>query len=290
MTLRRIRPDAIAWLWPWLLVSACATPAQEPARLPPQAGPIEYSFRYSPEPETTDITATLGVVAPGVSMRTNAPEGTFDGTAVHDLYAKSLLTDFDATLVAKGYGVTGTFAKLDDMTYGEKQRAALVLIPTVTLDVRFQDGAPVPYSTVRTQTGQHVGNFTLHRRTQYSAIPTQVSVNGYIELVLYEPLSEQKMWVKKIEVPFQSASATYYRADTQDYYFPTVGDALAGRARVVSTATETPARYDGRPNALAEVLQGAYLPQLTEFSRYFDPKEIEHVMGEAADARSRARF
>ena len=270
---------------------ACATPPPAaPPQMPPAAGPLEYSFSYTPEPETEKLSATLGMVSPQVAIRTTAVDNTFDASAVQALYAKSLLSDFNAVLIAKGYGVTGPYDSIDDMTFGEKQRASLVLVPTVTLDVAFTDGGAAPFSTIRSATGQHHGNFQVHRATQYSRIPTRVTVNGFIELVLYEPLSEQKMWVKKIEVPFQSVDSVYYRADSRDFYFATVGEAVTGRGRVVGSAQEIPPQYDQRPHAVAQVLQGAYEPQLSQFSRYFDPQEITHVMTEAEEARSRARF
>lgn len=270
-----------------------------PIKYPPEVPQRNYQFSYTPLKESSSVKATIGLISPVVTIRTTTGgtdlKMTFkedlDLKFIQDAYTKAFESDINATLIAKGDGVTGPYASLDIMTFGEKDAVNVVLVPTFILEVKFSNGEKTLfYDSDRVRTDKTVGTSRVYKRDNIFEIPGTIVAGGFIELTAYEPLSKQKLWVKKIEVPFEQVSYKFYVFQNWEYHFQTIKDAFDGLATTVSLSREAFTKYDGRLEKLGSMLEKAYAAQLEQFSRYFSPKEMAHVFEDAKKARERARF
>jgi len=103
-----------------------------------------------------------------------------------DVLSESLKTDIDYMLLQKNIRVLGTFTSMDEMTFDQKKRAIYAFSPKIAIVVDEQKIED------RSRGYSERGTFT---------------VRGYITLWLYESITGEKLWVKRIEA--QPVSKTY---------------------------------------------------------------------------------
>ena len=169
----------------------------------------------------------------------------------------SMKTDIEKILVAKGFKITGPFDKLDMMTYPQKQGANLTLTPVINVS------AP---GKIMSQSG--MGTILFPRQEEGVFV-----FSGWIALVMLEPLSGEKMWIKRIEVdpieePFRKK---YYTVQSQG----------REQVRVVE---------DTQEQALASGLNRLYPKVMQQAWTYFHPDEIMNVKKQADEVRKLKRF
>ncbi|MGH8069656.1 MAG: hypothetical protein ACRERE_31325 [Candidatus Entotheonellia bacterium] len=165
--------------------------------------------------------------------------------------------DLDKMLVAKGFKVTGPYDSLDVMTFPDKQTATLTLTPIVDLRATQQP-------TNRTGTGSPL--FPAREEGVYV-------IGGWISLVMLEPLTGEKMWIKRIEV--------------ESFQEPYVHEYIVQQSRqqvIPRTVTDT------RPHALAAALEKIYPEVMQKAWAYFHPEEVLQVKKQAEEARRLKRF
>jgi hypothetical protein len=170
-----------------LASSGCA--AARPAQPPPP--PYEPRFSYKVEAEVQNkVDVTVGVVAPQFSG---------DGTAYwaqqkNDDIARGMIrglrTEIGALLIAKGLNTTGPFDSVDNMTFPEKKSADLVLYPEFDFEAGFR------VSNIRNE--QRTSLLTGTELVLVCDIA--VAPAGAISLIVREPMSGEKVWLKKVEV------------------------------------------------------------------------------------------
>ncbi len=101
-----------------------------------------------------------------------------------------------------------------------------------------------------------------------------MTTSGWVYFIMQEPLSGEKLWVKKLELePIEVQGSEAYAPDHQ---LVTVNDPCLGAYEVPQglKAGETLA-YDGRADAMATTLQKMYPIIMQKFETYLDPAEIE---------------
>jgi hypothetical protein len=103
-------------------------------------------------------------------------------------------TDMEKIIIAKGFNTLGPFESIDEMTYSQKERASLIFVPTFESNMDFQ-GA-------QTQT---LGSRAV---SQEGA----VLVRGSVILAFLEPLTREKVWLKRFDLePFYAPYTTVMR-------------------------------------------------------------------------------
>lgn len=207
-------------------------------RMPPPPPPL--TLHWDPP---SAVTAAGDVTVAIVDAQMGRDQlGTYGDAAYFSSFAQSLDTDTQRLLIAKGLRVTGPFHSFDGMTFPEKKAADLAFVPRIHLEIA--ESYPVNIDQPAALGGQ------LIRRRGH------ISARGFVELTLVEPLSEQKMWMKKVELT-------------------PVSDDVEVDLLMDANGTLNPfhSNKDNRDTALIMLLNASYPPILDALWRYLDFRE-----------------
>lgn len=295
-TLRNLRRSLSFFLYflNVLLFFGCAAKTPQPLLYPEPLPPLAYKFDYTPIKEASSISGTIAIVSPTFAKSPESPAviaGDID--KISGTYLDNLKSDFEETLISKGFSLLGPFSDLEAMTFGEKDKAILALVPSVTLSYRFENS---PNESVfsssdvgaekRIAFGYDAQEHYFHRIEEIVELDGQIIADGHIDLTLYEPLTKEKLWVKQIQVPFEIQPYKAYLRRIR-YELRMLWGEVVNRQ---DGSVELLPAYDSRPRACAKALESVYVSQLSQFSRYFDPKEIALVIKDAEKARKLKRL
>lgn len=215
----------------------------------------DYLFSYDP-PETkppASVKITLSIVSPFYP----------DGDAylsrkykkVSQGWAKSFSTDLDKIIVAKGMTVMGNFDTLDLMTYPDKKNTNLTLSPEFVITEETRKGQPF-YKGGKIHT------------------PVTVRLSGQVRLIMREPLSSEKIWIKSIPV-----------------------DSLEEKGEILSEAVYTrdglmegDVTYNGAEDAVANMIKKLYPSMMDTVWRYLDVQEIKVLKEKSEEVRKLKRY
>ncbi len=285
------------------VVSKSSQPLMYPENLPA----LGYTFDYTPVQETNPVRASIALIAPTYSNSTSAGisftilDDSVKLAATNDEeikkicadYLNSIKSDFNETLIAKGYTLLGPFSNFGEMTYGEKEKSNLALLANVNLKFQFIDTTGqnnVEIFSQRTKSGTREvnGKIVFFKSIQIiGKFSGSLIADGFIELVLVEPLTGEKMWIKQIKIPFEKEPYYYYIQQEGIQDIDIIGNPVGD---MILTNTELLKENDFRPRALAKALEKIYISQLDLFSKYFDPKEISFVIKDAEKVRKLKRY
>lgn len=284
-----------------LLTGACATTTpKQTLKYPEPVPPPQLNFTYNQQKaSSTGVTANIGIldlnINPEISCEGN--DAGFQG--VTSKYSQSLNADFLAALMAKGYTITGPFPKRDEITYADKEKAVLMLEPRLHLTADCNSGAGVVVS--RGEVGTHQGtdamgqSVTVHDLVKITKHHGRLTADATIDILLFEPLTGEKMWIKSIKVPVVDPQDYDFYVENKESFYSLGGltDALLGTTQHVNVGQPTQTvivSSDGRPSALAHQLQSVYVAELDQFNRYFDAREIAQVIEDARKIRKLKRY
>lgn len=268
------------------VVWACGAAEPVPPPRQPQSPPTSPwgdNFTFSWDPPAGDakpLGLTIAVVAPDFP----ADCGLSDDLKktykkVLKGYAHSMALDLDRVLVAKGVRVTGPFDTFSDMTYAEKQSADLALTPTVCIR-----SEPPKYDPARP-----IGSGGV---TDYIEKPFNLEVEVVVSFVLKEPLSEQKLWVKKLNLDeaterwVEAYKAVPRMTSTQ------VGDGFFQPVTNVDVPTGIydtgEILYDGKQDAMANIIKKAYPTVMGKAWTYLDTDEMASMKPTVEEIRKKS--
>ena len=187
-------------------------------------------------------------------------------------FAGSLGEDVQAQLVAKGMTTKGPYA-MSEVTYPDKKGADLTVSTNIIFDINYSSTAK--YIGERSFTGGVYGKM-------YSYVMT-VGMKVYYQML--EPLSEEKMWIKKLDLGVQEFPFTY--AMQQERYV-TGSDGCGGYYygwRDTNTYI-----YDERVKIFSDVLKSSY-PQIMKTAwNYLDMDEMLNLKQKSQEIRERKRY
>jgi len=246
------------------IMLACAPP-QSVRPLPQSSwgGNYLYSWKTPEKKSAASVPVTIAIVAPNFSERANLDPVY---RKVVKGFSKSMAIDFDKIIVAKGMTVTGPFESLDMMTYPDKKNADLSLTPEITVNVQNKD-------------------ITGWRRESYerTAKTVKVKVDVWVKLMLREPLSSEKIWIKKIEVGEMAGEAEIIAARIEVGQEP----GFLGPVPVYGAGKIL---YDGRPDAVANIIKKMYPKIMQTVWRYINTEEILVLKDKAKEIRELKRY
>lgn len=219
--------------------------------------PVTHTFVYS-LPESTQKTGpvTIALVDPFNANPTAFTNTPYTYQVGWD-FVNSMCADLEKMLVAKGITVTGPYENMNSMTFADKKNANLMLTPIV-------DVTTVEQVTRRTGTGS-------------TSSPNEVNgvyvVSGSISLVMWEPLTEEKIWSKKIEVG-------------------SIKEPFVWKYELVQSNGQKVPRIieDTRRDAVAAALSKIYPEVMQEAWRDLPPDEVMQMKQQAAEARRLKRY
>jgi hypothetical protein len=157
----------------------------------PAAPPYEPSFSYSISPGGQKLDVTIGVIAPQFS----AQSGIYWQSNKDDQVIKGMLSAVSSTFAelvsAKGFNTKGPFSSTNDLTFPDKKGSDLLLFPEFDFQVTLgRDNV--------TQKAQAIGILT--GQTTKLVCDMVISVTGNVNFVVTEPLSGERMWIKRLDV------------------------------------------------------------------------------------------
>lgn len=243
------------------IILACVPRVQTP--LPISSWGDKYFYSYEP-PETKpvgSVPVTIAIVDPYFSEKA-ALDPFYQKVAKG--FSKSMAIDFDKIIIAKGMTVTGPFESLDMMTYPEKKNADLSLTPEIFINVQSAD-----FTGWRGEEGWFV-------KTVW------IKVDVWVAVMMREPLSSEKIWIKKIEVGEDGEKAEVY-AEVMD---------LGRKPGYKYVHQYGPGRisYDGRTDAVANIIKKMYPKIMQTCWKYINSDEILVLKEKAEEVRKLKRY
>lgn len=256
----------LAWLG---IFPACSTPTEAPP-LPASSWGGRYAYSYSPPAEGSmppgSVPVAVAVVNPSYKET--------DSALMNELYSKvargftsSMGTDLDKILIAKGMTTTGPFPSLDEITYSEKKNAELTLAPKIFISTE------VKYGEMHQSNRQE--GLTMEREFT-------MSISGWVTFIMQEPLSGEKMWIKKLELePVQVGGVEIFEAVAR------YGASGCGGRQIVGYSATEKHLYYGQTEAMAGALKKLYPVIMNEFQRYLDSDEMTQLKEKGVEIRAR---
>lgn len=245
---------------------ACAPPQKQTKQmvtLPVSPWGDRYSYSYEPPEKMppASVRATVAIVSPTYGGKQQIDPAY---SKVAEGFQKSLAIDLDNIIIAKGMTVTGPFESLDMMTYPDKKNADLSLTPEFFVNPQSRDLSQ----------WADVGS--------YFSKPVEVRVSAWVTLMLREPLSSEKIWIKKVEVGEETWPAEIYAQKVDR------GPVKPG-SRIHSYAVGAIA-YDGRKDAVANIIKKMYPQVMQTVWKYINTEEILVLKEKAEEIRKLKRY
>lgn len=244
-------------------ILACATPTPAPTPLPTSRWGGSYNFSFQPPQSAPPASVKINIVVV-------QPERERDSVLVDKLYtrvgrgfSRSMGVDMDKILISKGMTSIGPYATLDDVTFPDKKAADLTLAPRVFLntDTRFTQSYNKSYDGIG-----------------YIEKPFVMRISGWVSYEMREPLSGQKMWVKRLDL------------DEREVRGVETHEAIAVRRDQYGNVlqwSEGQVKFSGREDALADAL-AAYYPEIMRRAwTYLDPSEMLDLKEKTKEIRDR---
>jgi hypothetical protein len=260
-----------------------ANQQQKPAEsAPPPVAAYQPNWDYKSTASGQKLDVTLGIIAPQFSTGSQLYQQAYRDDDVVKGMLSAMRATFNVVLTAKGFSTTGPFDSLEEMTFPDKQGTDLVLYPEFDVQVE------VKVDNVRNKAadkpaepsgGGLFGNLVKLNndapQQQAPVAPAQIcdvelSARGVVVFVAEEPLSKQKMWSKKVDVPNASQSFTGQE-----------GPACDGK----------PAHWNQDiKNAWAKAHEAIFQETMKKFDAYVDGNEFKVLKQTGIEARKKTNF
>ena len=191
-------------------------------------------------------------------------------------FAGSAGEDIEALLVAKGLTAKGPFV-LDEVTFPDKKGADLTVLMEIIFDLNYTDA-------------KFQRDETFEGNQQGKVYTGTMSVGMKVYYYLLEPLSEEKMWIKKLDLGSQDYA--YEFAKGQESYVSGqqyVSDGCGGGHNYPTYAWRDTNKmiYDSRAKLFSDQLKIAYPKLMKTAWTYFDAEEMLTLRDKAKEIRDR---
>lgn len=231
-----------------ILVPGCVvTPPPKPVAYTPQFT-LTKTIEKQPGAEGISIALVRPMYGPELAGQAKLFE-------TIDLFRQSLAKETETMLVAKGFKLLGPFSDLSEMTFPQKKQSDLILQPIMAFSIE----SPQPQM-------QSVTNWTavaLGLKDHTQMVPSWTgpcSLSGFVSFEVLEPLSSQKMWMKKVNLETMQEDCS---ADDPDSY------------NVKSHS------------AIGRMLEQAYNQAMEKADTYFNGEEMQLVKRQSAELREK---
>lgn len=249
-----------------MLISCAPLPSKAPI------GPVTPNFNFEPPARASSRSdMAIAVIKPltNGSMFTQwpvlltGPDAVNARTYLNDMI-KAAKTDMEKIIVAKGFNTLGPFESVDEMTYSQKERASLIFVPTFESNIDLQS----------------VGS----RALGYRAISQEgtVLVRGTVILAFLEPLTKEKVWLKRFDLePFSAPYAAVMRVAPV-----TPGEIIASGL----LGRQVPTNQSTQLDAVVTTLNSFYGAAMSKMWEHLDTREVSGLKGEVQKLKKLKRF
>lgn len=225
------------------------------------AGPAQIMTptpNFSWEPPSKDPSQNLNLALVNPAFGKDSRFVSFKKNTYLKTFLDSVQTDLQRTLLAKGFTVTGPYEGFETMTFPNKKDAALALVPEFVLEL-----------------DEKYTNSYRNDDGSYFKMKGAITINGFVKFTMVEPISEQKIWIKKINLPEQTEAI-----DVDLMY----SDLKTGRLNSLNS------NKDNRDAALVNALNKVYPEVMQKLWSYLNAEEVEMMRKASVDARSRKGY
>lgn len=157
--------------------------------------------------------------------------------------------DLERILIAKGFPSAGTFVSTDEMTFAQKERSSLILSPNMDVNVEVAGGG----------FGQ----------------PKMATVSGTVSLEFIEPMSKEKVWVKRVQLPPHTLQI---KADAPSF------------AEIMAAGKQPPNPNAIGKAAMTQLLNDFYASAMSKIWDQLDPREIQGLKKDADKLKGRTNY
>jgi hypothetical protein len=241
------------------------------------SSPATYKFSGYSIPETkppASVRFTVAIVEPAYKEPISQPY-----SRVIKSFSASIGSGLDQILVAKGMTTKGPYTSLDELPYPDKKNSNLTLTETVFIQMVEQ--------TVNTGAqGGAYGTTTYYTNSQGKNMMCQVNsgkltVDVWLTFELREPLSNEKMWIKKLELGTLERS---YQAGVEKYLYQDPGNPWVQQWRYGDE------QFNTKPDALASILNEVYPKVMQAAWVYLNTEELLQLNEKVKEIRGLLRF
>lgn len=256
----------------------------------------QYKDPKSQEAESGDKVSAL--------MNEHGPL-TKDMTKILRSFSNSVGEDLQGLLVAKGMTALGPTA-IDEVTFPEKKASSLTVLMEFVFDIQYSkleqrgtqvyagngdsgtdadSGATFGMKKVMRQENQRHGG-AIHAATYSGTMTVDLKVYYY----LLEPLSEEKMWVKKLDLGSEDYNFVIGRTlERYESGTRSEDDGCGGTNSfpVYAWRQTGDTLFDSRPKVFSDVLKTAYPKLMETAAKYFDTDEMTALRAKAQEIRER---
>ena len=267
----------------FLSMTACAIPTQNYKRKPVYNDLFTFKkFDIPPGAEPASVEITALILVPdykdtttqyyvGGAQYSPGKPMTNDMLKVFKSFAGSVSEDLEAQLVAKGMTTKGPFTP-QEVTYPDKKGADLTVEMNVILDIQYTNKKSLGHDYF--ESGE--------RASVYSGIMT-VGVKVYYYML--EPLSGEKMWVKKLDLGVQDYT---YEVGLALERYQSGYDECGGP--IYGYRDTNDILYDQRAKIFSDVLKKDY-PQVMQTAwNYLNTDEMLNLKMKSREIRERKRY
>lgn len=268
------------------MVCGCATEevAQQRQLPPVPSSPWggNYSYRYEPPAKSpaASVSATIVVVNPFYKESESIlADPTY--SRVGKGFSASMGVDMDKVVIAKGMTVKGPYSALDEITYSDKKGSHLTLAPKLFITTRTKYIGDPRTVTYRNDMGQE----ELRQDRDF-----EMNIGGWVAFVMQEPLSAEKMWIKKLELEDTTIRGIESYAVIPQYSTYRTGCFDEFEHSYVSGYTLGKLMYDGKVDAVADVLKTLYPTIMEKCWTYIDTEEVLSFKEKVKEIRELKRY
>ena len=267
----------------FLSLTACAVPTQTYKRKPIYNDLFSFPTFDIPEaeePASVDVTAVIIIPEykdtytqqyAGGAQVTSGGSMTKDMLKVFKSFAGSVGEDIEAQLVSKGMTTKGPLS-LEEVTYPDKKGADLTVSTNVIFDIHYTNPRYLrwDYFEGGERAKVYSGNMTVGVKVYY---------------YMLEPLSQEKMWIKKLNLGVQDY--TYEYGLGQERYqsgYDECGGPIYGYRDTNEYV------YDQRAKIFSDILKDSYPQVMRTAWNYLDTDEMLHLKEKSMEIRQRKRY
>ena len=270
-------------------ILACAPPPTIPpsptptSPLPTSHWGDNYFYNYEPPNKRPPVSlkATIIVVNPFYKDT--------ESSLIDPIYAqvgkgfsKSMGVDLDKVIIAKGMTSVGPYLTLDDVTYPDKKNADITLAPRVflTTETKYDEWRNLIYRDNKNPTGE----ITVKERK------FEMKIGGWIAYEMREPLSGEKMWVKKLEMEEKVVQGIEIYEALPIYETRYTGQYNDIPYQYLARYDQGKMIYNGRVDAIADALKEHYPIIMEKAWTYLDTEEILNLKEKTKEIRQLKRY
>ena len=267
----------------FLSMTACAIPTQQYTRKPVYTDLFSFPrFEIPPAEKPASVDLTAVIIVPeykdtynqeyaGGAKVSSGGAMTTDMVKVFKSFAGSVGEDIEAQLVAKGMTTKGPF-DLAEVTYPDKKGADLTISTHVIFDIHYTNAR---YVRMEYFEGGERGKV-------YSGTMT---VGFKVYYYMLEPLSEEKMWIKKLDLGVQDYPYEYAVGEEM---YQSGYDECGGP--LYSYRDTNTLIFDQRAKIFSDILKKCYPQVMSTAWNYLNTDEMLNLKMKSREIRERKRY